>query len=223
MVTDGEENASSTSRAEFQRRIQEYQNRGNWTFTFSVPRGAKRHFVDMGIPDGNVQEWDTSNTREVVDVVTRGGIGGSSMYFGAVAQGRQAVQNFYVVGVDAKADKKLDKLSSVSAKVWKVEAESAIKDFVAAKTGNYVKGKAFYQLTKPETVQAYKQILIMKKNIPGADKAVYGGNDAVRNILGLPLGDTKVYPGNCGDWDIFVQSTSVNRKLVRGTRLIYTA
>ena len=50
--------------------------------------------------------------------------------------------------------------------------------------------------------------------------AVYGGAEA-REILGLPGTDIKVKPTDFSDWDIFVQSTSNNRKLVVGTNLLY--
>jgi hypothetical protein len=40
-------------------------------------------------------------------------------------------------------------------------------------------------------------------------------------MIGLPANaDAKVEPGNHANYDIFVQSTSVNRKLPRGTKLI---
>jgi hypothetical protein len=51
-------------------------------------------------------------------------------------------------------------------------------------------------------------------------KAIYGGN-AARSLIGLPYGaEAKVEPGNHANYDIFVQSTSTNRKLVRGTKLL---
>jgi hypothetical protein len=54
-------------------------------------------------------------------------------------------------------------------------------------------------------------------------KAVYMGEDA-RRMLGLPTsGVAKVRPGNHSSFDVFVQSTSLNRKLVRGTKLLVTA
>lgn len=44
----------------------------------------------------------------------------------------------------------------------------------------------------------------------------YGGSDA-RDMLNLPPYAVKVKPGSFGEWRIFVQSTSVNRKLIAGT------
>jgi len=49
---------------------------------------------------------------------------------------------------------------------------------------------------------------------------VYGPD--ARDLIGLPAGGTeKVIPGNHANYDIYIQSTSNNRRLVRGTKLIY--
>lgn len=39
-------------------------------------------------------------------------------------------------------------------------------------------------------------------------------------MLGLPDFEVKVNPASYGQYDIFVQSTSVNRKLIKGTKLL---
>ena len=62
-----------------------------------------------------------------------------------------------------------------------------------------------------------KSILIHNKNTG----AVYFGNEA-RNVLGLPHDrEIRIVPGNHGDYEIFIQSTSVNRKLLAGTKVVY--
>jgi hypothetical protein len=91
-----------------------------------------------------------------------------------------------------------------------------IKDFVQAQGIAFTKGCAFYQLSKTETVQDYKQIAVRDK----MGGAVYSGI-AARDLLGLPHhGECKLAPGQHGQYEIFVQSTSVNRKLVKGTNLM---
>lgn len=47
----------------------------------------------------------------------------------------------------------------------------------------------------------------------------YSGPDA-RKIVGLPDMTVRVKPDHNPDFDIFVQSTSTNRKLISGTRLL---
>ncbi len=51
--------------------------------------------------------------------------------------------------------------------------------------------------------------------------AIYGG-DAALQALGLPsYGTCRLAPGSHPAFDIFVQSTSVNRKLPAGTHVLY--
>ena len=80
----------------------------------------------------------------------------------------------------------------------------------------YRKGAAFYELTKREEIQENKELLVMEIG----KSAVYGGADA-REVLGLPETRCKVTPGNHSQWKIFVQSGSFNRRLVRGTSVLY--
>jgi hypothetical protein len=66
-------------------------------------------------------------------------------------------------------------------------------------------------------VQDYKKIALREKT---TGKVLFG--DEVRGFLNLPAhGDVKVEPGNFGDYDVFVQSTSTNRILPRGTKVLY--
>jgi hypothetical protein len=81
---------------------------------------------------------------------------------------------------------------------------------------SYAIGHGYYQLTKTETIQPRKQIVIREKQT----NKVYGG-DAARDILGLPRGTAiRVKPNANPSYDVFVQSTSVNRKVLKGTDLI---
>jgi hypothetical protein len=83
--------------------------------------------------------------------------------------------------------------------------------------GSYVKGSAFYELTKREPhVQDYKLFCIRDKKT----NKVYTGV-AARDILGLPrYGEISLNVGQNSDYDIFVQSTSVNRKIPLNTKLL---
>lgn len=65
-------------------------------------------------------------------------------------------------------------------------------------------------------MQDYKQIAIRDKK----SGAVYSGYSA-RDLLGLPhTSEAKFAPGMHGQYEIVVQSTSFNRKLVKGTNLM---
>lgn len=82
----------------------------------------------------------------------------------------------------------------------------------------FLKGSAFYQLTKTEArVQDSKMIAIRDK----INGRVYHG-PAARDMIGLPhIGTVRLHPGDHGNYDIFIQSTSINRKLVAGTQVLY--
>lgn len=85
-----------------------------------------------------------------------------------------------------------------------------IKDLVESKLGiPYVKGHAYYKLVKNEHIQPQKEIVIRQKNTSD-----YFSGDNARKILNLPDQEVKFIPGDFGDWDVFVQSTSVNRKII---------
>lgn len=96
-----------------------------------------------------------------------------------------------------------------------VARDAAIRDWVIECGHTYRTGGAFYQLSKSEKVQARKQIAVLEKK---TDR-VYTGPEA-RALLGLPNTEVRVKPDHNDDFTIFVQSTSVNRKLVPNTRLL---
>lgn len=93
----------------------------------------------------------------------------------------------------------------------------AIEPFYERKTGKpYPKGQCYYQFTKAEKVQGYKKVVIEVGGV------LYSGSlDQTRGFLGLPDGlEVRVRPDQRAGAEIFFQSTSHNRKLMPGTRLL---
>lgn len=90
-----------------------------------------------------------------------------------------------------------------------------IKDAVQAQGTSYKIGSTFYQLTKTEEVQPQKKVAVREKTTG----RLFTGQTA-RAILGLPNSYVKVAPASHPRYDIFVQSTSPNRKLVPRTTAI---
>jgi hypothetical protein len=90
-----------------------------------------------------------------------------------------------------------------------------IRKFVEAAGMTYVasEGKAFYQLTRPVKVQSYKEVIVEHEG------RLYTGDEA-RQLLGLPDYEVTVRPEHKPGMIIFFQSTSVNRNLFPGTRLV---
>lgn len=220
-ITDGQENVSRrySSPRSLLNKLQEVEGDGRWTVAFQVPRGDKAGFCrQFGIPAENVREWET-NERGLVETTaaTNQGVGG---FFDARQQGKKKVERFFT-DLSKISDKDIKKQLIDLRKQFRliqVDRESGIKEFVEAKTGKpYVIGSAYYELTKPETVQPQKDVLIVER---GKEKeAIYGG-PAARNLLGLPQGEhAKVTPANLSKYRPLIKSTSPNRKLVRGTIL----
>jgi hypothetical protein len=222
-ITDGGDNASAISGAKLAKRIKELQATDRWTFVFRVPRGEKRNLVNMGIPDGNILEWDqTDKGVQVASAATRSAFKG---FYAARATGVKSTGKFYTDLSTTSLKEVKANLVDISKQVIVYEVDAAndgaqIRDFVNDQGVTFTKGCAFYELKKTETVQDYKQIAV-RDNTSGA---VYSGY-AARDLLGLPhTGDVKVAPGAHGNYEIYVQSTSVNRKLTKGMGLmIWTA
>jgi hypothetical protein len=76
-------------------------------------------------------------------------------------------------------------------------------------------GEAYYQLTKAEKIQPDKQIALLDNTT----KHLFTGDNA-RVLLGLPSHEVKVAPVAHPNFTVFVQSKSVNRKLVPGTKIL---
>lgn len=219
VITDGQENRSRRSKYDLSDKIKQLQATDLWTITFQCPPGDKFYLKHLGIPEYNIREWEQTEKgfEEVSDTINVG----TAHYFSSRAGGQSCVRNFYAVpdlsGVDnKKLDKKLNDVSK-DFKLLNVETEKQIRDFVEEKTKkSYKMGTVFYQLMKNETVQPTKEVLVMDKT----SKHIWGGNEA-RKLIGLPENMySKICPGNHANYEIFIQSTSVNRKLPRGTKVL---
>lgn len=220
VTTDGEENRSTKwSASSLQKKMAELQNTDRWTFVFRVPVGYKRNLVRMGIAERNIMEWNQTE-KDLMRAQTET-VSAVQNYFSERSRGVTRSNTFYT-DLNVSKEQIATNLVEVTGdyKVMVVPPQydkSQIKDFCVDFAGGYVIGNAYYQLSKPETVQEQKDICIREKY----SGKIYSGIHA-RNLLGLPTyGKIRVAPGNSGNYDIFVQSTSVNRKLVRDTYLLY--
>lgn len=99
----------------------------------------------------------------------------------------------------------------------KVGENTDIKGFVLANDLEFKTGRGFYEFTKREEVQEKKEVILRDK-VTGD---MFQGDQA-RNILGLPKGTRgNVSPDKFGKYQVFIQSTSYNRKLIAGTTFLY--
>ena len=222
-TTDGQDNVTGTSGGQrLAARIKTLQNTDRWTVVFRVPKGDARSLANMGIDPGNILEWELSSRG--LEVAAAQHNSAMNDFYTARKAGVKSTRTFYTsVANVTEADVK--KLGDISAEVslWPVSAkenEMQIRDFVEKRLngGAMLKGAAFYQLVKTEDkIQDYKLIAIRDKE----SGQIFCGPEA-RGLIGLPsFGDARVRPDTAGKWQVFVQSTSVNRKVNAGTSLMY--
>jgi hypothetical protein len=220
--TDGDENRSSRyNGTSLNLLIGKLQAEGSWTLTFQVPRGMSHYLTRLGISTDNIREWEqTDRGMQELAVTTNTGM---TAYFTERSKGVRSVNSFYAkvktdLGKvsDSQIKRSLDNVTG-DYRLFTTTKETRIDEFVALATKRpYVTGSTFYQLMKPEKVQPQKGVLLLDKR----DDRVYGGNGA-RDIVGLPDGQyARVNPGNHSNYEIFVQSTSQNRILPRGTKVL---
>lgn len=220
VITDGYENASHRWNARsIAAEIQRLQATDRWSFAFRVPRGGTRTLTALGISEGNVLEWDqTQRGVEQASAATRAAM---TQFYSDRKAGIKSTGRFYANLVQVPASEIKANLVDISHEVnlFSVNGSTELRSFVEAQTypRPLLKGAAFYQLSKTEDVQDHKKIAVRDQTTG----QVFSGA-AARSLLGLPLhGDIRLSPGNNGNFDVFVQSTSVNRKLVPGTKLLY--
>jgi len=195
----------------------------NWTVACLVPdqRGA-HEAKSFGFPGENVAVWDTTSRRGVEDV---GGTirRATETFMTNRARGIRGSRTLFTAGADVVnretvRDAGLKPLGRDTYRLFTVcdDYDLAIRPHVAYVTGEpYRTGSAFYELTKPEKVQAYKQVCVRNRK----SGRIYAGAEA-RELLGLPDAEVRVRPEANPEYQVFVQSTSVNRKLVAGTKLL---
>ena len=216
VLTDGEENSSRYDAGDLNRKLKQLPD--NWTLAAFVPNQTGVHEAKkFGFPAENVAVWTTSGAgmKEVGEVIRRT----NDAYMQYRQTGARGFKNLF------KLDKQLDlrhvqqnltELHFGQYRIFNVDRDEAIAPFIERELKRpYRLGEAFYELMKPETVQPQKDVVIKHRKT----HKLYKGANA-RQLLGLPDHEIRVAPADMPDWQIFVQSTSVNRKLIGGTSVV---
>jgi len=105
--------------------------------------------------------------------------------------------------------------------VLDVDKDVDIAGFVRSEGLRFKIGRGFYQFTKPVEVQDHKEVILVNKKTGD----MFSGKKA-RELLRLPkTGTVKIKPDVArevlAEYTAFIQSTSVNRKLLEGTKFLY--
>ena len=116
----------------------------------------------------------------------------------------------------AAVDPTLSPVAPGRFQILNVPQEIAIKDFVLQNNLPFQKGRGFYEFKKTEDIQETKEVVLRDKKTGD----MFTGTKA-RDMIGVPAGTRgRVRPGAL-PYDVFVQSTSVNRKLKAGDNFLY--
>lgn len=103
--------------------------------------------------------------------------------------------------------------------VLMVDRDIDIKGFVLSSGAVFKLGRGFYQFTKSEEIQEKKEVILRHK-VTGD----FFTGDKVREMIGLPYGTRgTIRPKYFEEYEVYVQSTSNNRKLLRNTKFLYEA
>jgi len=222
VITDGEENHSKLITAEkLKKKIKENLATDRWTFAVCVPPGYKNKTADqLGIPAGCIMEWEASKQgfAELQYTVTTN----TSNYLGGITRGQTFTADFFSPDITnlkvSEVKRNLDNVTKQYVKCYVHNHDDlTISNFVRSKGYTFMIGNAYYQLTKKERIQDYKNLILMN-NTTGE---LFTGIE-VRSIVNIPDGGTiELHPSFSPKWTVFVRSTSWNRKLVPGTTLLY--
>jgi hypothetical protein len=228
VVTDGGENSSSIRPQRLHDEVSTLTATGRYTFAFAGPDTfiSRKYVESIGIPAGNVTFWEQSAAGATgLGIHTNRSV---ASYATSRSAGVMSSTSFYAQPVVSnpqdfagKLGSQMNKLDAAAFKVERVMDTDplVIQKFAEAKLGGFRKGKIYYQLTESEKVQDYKNMVIQDT----ATGAFYAGRDTAAKLLGIPnfSGTVRIKPGELGEFKVFVQSTSLNRKLVPGTAVVY--
>lgn len=190
----------------------------NFTVAFLAPnQHAVYEAKKAGFPAQNIQVWDITSSKGIEEAgkVIRDSI---DNYMVGRSTGMKSTKNLFKVDANfTKTDIKtqLQELSPTEYEILDVRKKTDIQSFVLSWKLPFRKGSNFFELQKPETVQPYKQAIVMLKS----NGKLYGGSNA-RKMLNLPDYEVKITPGDFKDYRIFLSSSSTNRNLVPGSQLI---
>jgi hypothetical protein len=218
VITDGEDTCSKNKSVNMSKRLMSMPN--NWTVAVLVPNQvgvfeAKK----FGILPNNIQIWDTNK-----EGIAKAGDNikiATEMFLNNRVKGISGTQNLFKIDMsavtEAEVQQNLNEIDSATYNIYVAADNISIKEFVETSTGQKLNTvKPFYQLSKKELIQKYKRVYIRDKN----NGKVYGGNNA-RDLLKIPRDtDVDVKPADHSIFDIFVESTSVNRKILAGTSVL---
>lgn len=221
VLTDGAENASQRRPDVLRAKLSTLPE--HWTVATLVPNAMGKHYAQgFGFAPGNIAVWDATSRQGLEDSMTQVAAATTS-YMTARTSGTRGTQNLFggaaqvnKATVAALNIKPLDRSRYFLHPIPGIPDKTEVRDYVVNQLGKPFRvGTVFYQLTKPEKIQANKILAILEKS---TDRLYVG--DQVRQMLQLPDMEKRVTPDFNPQFKIFVQSNSTNRHLVKHTTLL---
>lgn len=209
IITDGEDNKKG--KYDFYRELITSSD----TLVYLVPSAvAKAKMIAAGVPADCIDIWDLS--KKGLESATERFTEAYKSYNLLRTQGITATSNYFKLNTSnlsvQQVKKEVPVLKPSSYRIYQNHSIKAapVKTFVEdASKKPYVLGKSYYSLVKKETIQSGKEVILINRSTGKA----YCGLEA-RTLIGLPNTEVKLQPGDFGDWDIYIQSTSVNRNII---------
>lgn len=215
----------------------------NWTVGCLVPNFQGRMLAEQyGFTKGNIAIWDATSAAGLNDAGAEIKAA-TGLYFEARAQGTRGTSTLFTNNVSAAqvASSGLAAVNPDTFMIVPVALASTsqlpvvipkksitkrnpngikhveIMPFIEETGRRYQAGSTFYELVKSEKWEPHKQVALIHRQT----KQVYKGEQC-KALLGLTGTSTRVRPQPVkgGDYDVFIQSTSVNRHLPIGSRVL---
>lgn len=206
----------------------------NWTNAAFVPNSRGKALLgNYGFAPGNISIWDPSQA-DAVDQVDKVMTSATTSYLNMRSSAPQtrSTTSLFEAAAPKVADlkKNLTAMTRGSYDFIPVTAQDLVRidngridEFMELHTGKpYFPGRTYYEFDKRETIQDGKKILVAILDKATNEEVVYTGSE-VRRMLKLPeSGTVRVRPGAWQrlGYKVFVLSTSNNRKLAPGSRLL---
>lgn len=223
VLTDGAENASRGYTSDSLKRLIGGLN-DTWTLGALVPDTMGVMYAKKyGFPAGNIDKWDTKSEHGVESagerIATATGLYMSARATNKSYRGTRTLFSMDDATLNEQAVDAADlqPLNADEYTLCVVPHDTPIREFVEREMGlQWIIGRGYYQLKTRVKVQAQKKLAIVEKKT----NKVYMGNDA-RQLLGLPDYEVSISAAFNTRYDVFIQSTSVNRKLLAGQRFLW--
>ena len=219
LLTDGEENSSIAYNGKALRDLLAGQP-DNWTMAVLVPdQRSKIRCQDLGFHRSNVAVWDAT-TKQGMEDAGHTIRAATDAYMTSRSTGVTTKTGIFTMDATTVNHKtvaaNLRELSGF--RVEHVKQPAVIKEFIDSLRPKvpFVQGANYFPLIKRERINDSKEVVIRHK----VSGKIYGGPQA-RQLVGLPdTGEVSVSPQPNNEYDVFIQSTSLNRKLIPGHDLL---